>query len=124
MQFYKKNRDLSADAKEKVKSMLARAKNNYREVFVLDYASWILFESKGSFRLNKVARDILVRYCPFAKAIRTELMANPIYQSSMNRFEAENAQKLQKCQILYNKYEKAGGVITPELKENLLFYQM
>lgn len=124
MQFYKKNRDLSADAKEKVKSMLARAKNNYREVFVLDYASWILFESKGSFRLNKVARDILVRYCPFAKAIRTELMANPIYQSSMNRFEAENAQKLQKCQMLYNKYEKAGGVITPELKENLLFYQM
>ena len=124
MQFYKKNRDLSADAKEKVKSMLARAKNNYREVFVLDYVSWILFESKGSFRLNKVARDILVRYCPFAKAIRTELMSNPIYQSSMNRFEAENAQKLQKCQILYNKYEKAGGVITPELKENLLFYQM
>lgn len=124
MQFYKKNRELSADAKEKVKSMLTRAKNNYREVFVRDYMNWILFESKGSFRLNKVARDILVRYCPFAKTIRTELVANPIYQSSMNRFEAENGQKLQKCQMLYNRYEKEGGVITPELKENLLFYQM
>ena len=124
MQFYKKNRELSADAKEKVKSMLTRAKNNYREVFVRDYMNWILFEAKGSFRLNKVARDILVRYCPFAKSIRTELMANPIYQSSMNRFEAENNQKLQKCQMVYSKYEKEGGVITPELKENLLFYQM
>lgn len=124
MQFYKKNRELSADAKEKVKSMLTRAKNNYREVFVRDYMNWILFEAKGSFRLNKVARDILVRYCPFAKLIRMELMANPIYQSSMNRFEAENNQKLQKCQMIYSKYEKEGGVITPELKENLLFYQM
>lgn len=124
MQFYKKNRELSADAKEKVKSMLVRAKNSYREVFVRDYVSWILFESKGSFRLNKVARDILVRYCPFARPIREELLANPIYQHSITRFEAENNQKLQKCQTVYSKYEKEGGIITPELKENLLFYQM
>lgn len=124
LQFYKKNRDLSAEAKEKVKNMLIRAKNNYREVFVRDYVNWILFESKGSFRLNKVSRDILVRYCPFAKAIRMELKTNPIYQASIKRFEAENNQKMQKCQVVYAKYEKEGGVITPELKENLLFYQM
>lgn len=124
IQFYRKNNDLSPDAKEKVKSQLVRAKNNYREVFIKDYVSWMKFESKGSFRLNKVARDILTRYCPFNKNIRNELKANPMYQASISRFEVETAKKLQRCNGLYEKYIKAGGEITPELKENQLFYQM
>jgi len=124
IQFYKKNHDLSADAKEKIKSALVRAQNNYREVFVKDYVSWIKFESKGSFRLNKVARDILIRYCPFVKGVRNELRANPMYQSSISRFEVETAKKLQRFNSVYDKYIKAGGEITDDLKENLLFYQM
>lgn len=124
MQFYRKNHELSPDAREKIKSMLIRAKNNYREVFVRDYVNWIKFESKGSFRLNKVARDILARYCPFAKSVRNELRLNPLYQASISRFETETAAKLQRYQNVYSKYEKAGGEITGDLKENLLFYQM
>lgn len=124
IQFYRKNHDLSADAKEKVKLALVRAKNNYREVFIKDYVNWVKFESKGSFRLNKVSRDILTRYCPFTKSIRNELKANPMYQSSISRFELETAKKLQRFNGVYDKYTKAGGEITPDLKENLLFYQM
>lgn len=124
IQFYRKNHELSAEAKEKIKNALARAKNNYREVFVKDYINWIKFESKGSFRLNKISRDILVRYCPFAKAVRNELKSNPLYQASITKFDVETAKKLQRFNSVYDKYEKAGGVITPELKENLLFYQM
>lgn len=124
IQFYRKNHELSPEAKEKIKSTLIRAKNNYREVFVKDYISWVKFESKGSFRLNKISRDILVRYCPFSKSIRNELRANPLYQTSITKFEAETAKKLQRFNGVYMKYEKAGGVITPDLKENLLFYQM
>ena len=124
IQFYRKNHDLSADAKERIKGALARAKNNYREVFVRDYVNWIRFESRGSFRLNKVSRDILVRYCPFAGAIRNELRSNPLYQTSITRFEAENAKKLQHYNGMCARYVKAGGEITPDLKNNLLFYQM
>ena len=124
MQFYRKNHELSADAKEKIKSALIRGKNNYREVFIKDYINWIKFESKGSFRLNKVSRDILARYCPFAKFIRNELKSNPLYQASIARFETETAKKLQRYNGIYDKYIKAGGEITPDLKENLLFYQM
>lgn len=124
MQFYRKNHDLSADAKEKIKSALTRAKSNYREVFVKDYESWVKYESKGSFRLNKVSRDILVRYCPFTKSVRTELKANPVYQQSIQKFEVENAKKLQRYTGVYEKYTRAGGEITPELRDNLLFYQM
>ena len=95
-----------------------------REVFVKDYVNWMKYESKGSYRLNKVARDILVRYCPFTKEIRAELKANPMYTNSMSRFEIQNAKKMQRVVGVYEKYKKSGGEITQELRDNLLFYQM
>ena len=124
LQFYRKNRDLSTDAKDKLKTAIQRAKNNYREVFVKDYQGWINYESKGSFRLNKVAREILIVYCPFAKDIRAALKVNPMYQTSIPKFERDNAKKAQRLTALYDKYQKAGGEITEELKENLLYCQM
>lgn len=124
IQFYRKNHELSTETKEKIKSSLIRAKNNYREVFVKDYVCWVKFESKGSFRLNKITRDILVRYCPFTKEVRNDLKANPMYQNSISRYEIGNAKVLQRINGVYEKYKKAGGEITPELRENLLFYQM
>lgn len=124
LQFYRKNRELSADAKDKLKTAIQRAKNNYREVFVKDYQSWINYESKGSFRLNKVAREILIVYCPFAKDIRTALKVNPMYQLSIPKFERDNAKKAQRLTALYEKYQKAGGEITEELQQNLLYCQL
>jgi len=124
IQFYRKNHELSADAKETIKSQLTRARNNYREVFVKDYVNFMKYESKGSYRLNRIARDILVRYCPFTKEIRTELKSNPMYTNSMSRYEVETAKKMQRIVGVYEKYKKAGGTITQELRDNLLYYQM
>ena len=124
IQFYRKNTDLSVDAKDKIKTALARARNSYREVFVKDYQSWMKYESAGSFRLNKVARDIMVRYCPFAKDVRQNLMQNPQYQNVFRKLDAENQKKVQRLTAMYDKYEAAGGEITPELNENLKYYQM
>lgn len=124
IQFYKKNHELSAEAKEKIKLTMAKAKNNYREVFVRDYINWIKYESKGSFRLNKVSRDILIKYCPFNKSIRGNLVANPVYQQGITRFEADIKGKLKRYAAVYDKYKKAGGELTPELIENIMFYQM
>lgn len=124
LQFYKKNHELSAEAKDKVKSALLRGKNNYREVFVKDYQNWVKFEAKGSFRLNKVAREILVVYCPFAKELREELKGNPMYQSALQRYDILNTKKMQRIQGVYDKYQKAGGVLTDELKENLEYYEL
>lgn len=124
IQFYRKNSDLSTDAKEKIKTALSRARNSYREVFVKDYQSWMKYESAGSFRLNKVAREIMVRYCPFAKDIRQNLMQNPQYQTVFRKLDMDNQKKVQRLTTMYEKYEAAGGEITPDLKENLKFYQM
>lgn len=124
IQFYKKNNALSADVKEKIKTALTRARNNYREVFVSDYLSWMKYESQGSFRLNKVARDIFIRYCPFAKEVRQNLASNPLYQTAFNKLDIENKKKEQRLNALYDKYQAAGGVLTADLKENLKFYRM
>lgn len=124
IQYYRKNHELSPDAKEKIKNALMRARNSYREVFVKDYVSWMKYEARGSYRLNRIARDIFVRYCPFTKEIRSELKANPMYTSGISRFEVENVRKTQRIVGVYEKYKKAGGQITQELRDNLLFYQM
>ena len=124
LQFYRKNKDLSADAKDKLKSALSHARNNFREVFVLDYVNWIKYESQGSFRLNKITRDIFVRYCPFSREIRASLANNPLFQNAFGKLEIENKKKISRLQTLYKKYGEAGGEITADLNENLQFYQM
>ena len=94
MQFYRKNHDLSAETKEKIKNALVKAKNNYREVFVKDYQCWIKYEAKGSCRLNKVAREIVFTYCPFSKDIRKVLEGNPMYQNLFEKYEIFKQRKL------------------------------
>ena len=124
IQFYRKNRDLSSEGKEKIKTTLTQCRNNYREVFVRDYINWIKFESAGSFRINKVSRSILVRYCPFIKKIRGELKANPVYQNAFNKLEIEQTKAIQRFGTLYDRFEKAGGVVTEQMKANLIYFQM
>ncbi|MCL2171688.1 MAG: cyclic nucleotide-binding domain-containing protein, partial [Defluviitaleaceae bacterium] len=79
LQFYRTNRELSADVKAQIKTELSRARNTYKSVFVLNYAEWLMYESSGSPRLNKMARSILFEYCPFPAAIRENLTKNPQY---------------------------------------------
>ena len=90
LQFYRKNSALSSEAKEKIKLLLQRVRNNFKEAFVKDYQNWMKYESKGSFRLNRAAREILITYCPFSKEIRKTLAANPLYQTAFHKMETEN----------------------------------
>ena len=124
MQFYRKNHDLSAETKEKIKNALVKAKNNYREVFVKDYQCWIKYEAKGSCRLNKVAREIVFTYCPFSKDIRKVLEGNPMYQNLFEKYEIFKQRKLRHVMNFYDKYQKSGGTITQEMQDNLDFYEL
>ena len=89
LQFYKKNRDLSADAKEKCHMQLQKAKNRFKDAFILDYMAWVLYESAGSPRLNKVTRQILSRYCPFPKEYREKLKSSAIPEEEKGKLEKE-----------------------------------
>lgn len=115
IQFYKKNNSLTPEAKDKIKSAMQKAKNNYKEMFVRDYITWILFEGTGSPRLNKVARNILFTYCPFSKAVREKLKANPLYKEILDRYDVRSAQKLHHMDNLYQKIQKGGFPIPEEI---------
>lgn len=124
LQFYRKNRELSADTKEQIKGALVRAKNNFREVFVKDYQNWIKYEAKGGFRLNKYVRKIIFEYCPFSKEIREDLKSNPMFSGIISKHEMNSRQVVKRLDGVYAKYKQSGGEITAEMKENYHFYQM
>lgn len=116
IQFYKKNHDLSPDAKDKIKLNMQKAKNSFKEMFIRDYASWVLFEGAGSPRLNKVARAILFTYCPFSKEIRDKLKMNPLYKETMDRYDIKLAQKIHHYDNLFQKLKNIGAEIPPEIQ--------
>ena len=106
IQFYKKNHDLTADAKDKIKAAMQKAKNSYKEMFVRDYLTWIIYEGNSSPRLNKVARAIIATYCPFSKEIRDKLAVNPLYKDMLEKYNLKISQKIHHmdnlCQKLNN----------------------
>ncbi len=122
VQFYRKNRELTPQAKEKVKSDLLHAKNNYREVFVNDYVGWMKYEAQGNFRLNKVSRRILADYVPFPKSVRRKLAENPMYKELFTKSDIIAGRKKEKERILFERYTSSGGEMTPELQAHMSFY--
>lgn len=121
IQFYRKNHELTSEAKEKVRSSLQRAKNSFKEMFIRDYIIWVMFEAKGSPRLNKVARRILFLYCPFPKDICEMLRQNPLYTELMNYRDIKTAQKLHHLNGLTKKLCN-GGIPVPESLEREKLY--
>ncbi|HOQ10154.1 MAG TPA: hypothetical protein PLG09_08535 [Syntrophomonadaceae bacterium] len=122
IQFYAKNRDLSPEAKEKLKSEIKRHRNNPAEVFTEDYKTWINYESDGLVRLNKVARQILFKHCPFSQPIRDKLRNNPNYNTFINQYEQNRARQYKLLESRYAKLQKFGD-LDQDLLDNLAYYQ-
>lgn len=123
-QFYKKNNELSSDAKDKIKNDLVRAKNNFKEMFVKDYCVWVLYESSGSPRLNKVVRNILFTYCTFSKDVRDKLEINPMYKEMIARYQIRQGQKRHRMENLIQKQRNAGKSIPEEIRKEQEFLEM
>lgn len=124
IQFYRKNHELSADAKDKIKLSMKKAKNSYKEMFIRDYEAWILYEGTGSPRLNKVSRNIIFTYCPFSKEIRQKLLANPLYKETMSRYDIKQSQKIHHFDNVFQKLKNAGIPIPEELQKQYEYLNM
>ncbi len=122
IQFYRKNRAISEERKEKIKLQIQRCRNNSREIFTSDYETWVLAESTGAIRLNKVTREILATYCPFIKEIRAGLLKQPTYEEAFARFERERNKKLKELDLKHRALERT--IEIPEkMMETLSFYK-
>lgn len=116
--FYKKNPNLSEEAKERIDEHVKNFRSN-RERFAQDYLTYIEYESKGIAKLNKVLRDIFYRTMPFAKPIRDKLKTLPIYEPLETKYTNVLTRKLKDLEVKYRKYEKDPDGMPPELVEYL-----
>ena len=123
IQFYRKNRELSEERKEKLKAQIQKARNNTREVFVIDYETWVRNESQGAIRLNKIAREILAMYCPFCKEIRESIQNQPIFADAMTRYGKEKAAKVKELDLRHRTILKEGHTLPQELEEIYQYYK-
>ena len=114
-QFFSKNRDLSYDAKEKLKEVLKRCKNSYKEMFVQDYITFMMYESTGSSRLNKVSRGILFLYCPFRDEICQKLQGNGAFQDCLDKHRIHKGQALHRLNQILQKYQNSGNPVPEEI---------
>ena len=115
LQFYKKNSALSTDNKEKLRTDLKKFNNNYKNVFIADYLSYVKFEAASSPRLNKVAREILFTFCPFAKELREKIADNPQYTELINHYNSRIANQAKPLSNMIIKLQKEEIPIPVEL---------
>ena len=123
IQFYRKNRDLTDDAKERVKSLIVKHHNKTRDIFTSDYELWINNESKSNPRLNKVARGILFKHCPFSKELRSQMERQPMYVDIVTQMKNQRAKQAKELDNRYKHYIKANGTLDAILEKNLEFYR-
>lgn len=114
---YKKNRDLTTEAKERIKAALVKHRGSYKEMFTADYMAYIQFESSGALRHNKAVRFILFNYCPFSKVIREgAISTNPQYAQLLERYATKKAHELRLFDVAAQRIEKVGKDIPAELR--------
>ncbi|MCR5388188.1 MAG: cyclic nucleotide-binding domain-containing protein [Lachnospiraceae bacterium] len=123
LQFYKKNSALSPENREKVKTDLKKYSNNYKNVFIADYLQYIKYESNGSPRLNKVAREIMFTFCPFTAEYRAKLGDSPQYSDLLNQYNLRTSNAVKPFQNIIGKLNKAKAPIPPELTGQIEFLQ-
>ena len=123
IQFYRKNKDLSEETKERIKLQIQKGKGSNREIFVIDYENWMKDESNGSLRMNKVAREMFATYCPFNRKMREKLMLQPLFADAMARSGRNNSKKVRELESRYRALEREKVELTKELIDTLSFYR-
>lgn len=124
VQFYRKNKDLTEEAKEKIRAQFKSCRNSFREMFAKDYEVWVKYESQNSIRLNKVVRGILYMYCPFGAEYRKKLEMQPIFNAASARFNRDRTKKVRELKTFNSNVLKRGGQVTDVLQKNLDFYEL
>jgi hypothetical protein len=123
IQFYRKNKELSEEKKEKVKHQIQKGRSSSREIFVIDYEQWINYEAFGAVKLNKPVREIMATYCPFSKEIREQLKLQPLFEEAMARYYREKQKKVREIEGRHRLLLKDQIEITKELEDTLNYYR-
>ena len=122
IQYYRKNHELSEEKRDKIKSQILRARNNSREIFLIDYEMWIEFESNSAMKLNKVSRAILATYCPFQKEIRESLKNNMPFVEAMAAQQRQFGEKAREWDLRIKRRENNNLEVPDEFYTTYHYY--
>lgn len=122
IQYYRKNRDLTEEKREKIKAQILKARNNSREIFLIDYELWIYYESKAALKLNKVARLILATYCPFSKEIREKLKTNAAFEEALMKHQRNFGEKKREWEMRIKRRENKNLEVPKEFYDTYNYY--
>ena len=75
-------------------------------------------------RLNKVARDILFRYCTFSKKYRRALAINPQYQPVIERWKVRKGTKQHVLDLFTRKILSMTSSLPPEVALEIEFMKL
>jgi hypothetical protein len=123
LQFFRKNKELSEEKREKIKLQIQKGRNSSKEIFTLDYEQWINYESTGAIKLNKPVREIMATYCPFSKDIREQLKTQPIFAEAMTRYYKIKQQKIRETDGRLRMLQKEQIELPKELVDTLSYYR-
>ncbi len=118
--FYKKNRKLSAETKAKITERFKGLRTN-RDRFADDYMLWVLFEKDGIMRVNSVIREMFYRFIPFKEELRDKLENMPAFNDIANRYKNIQNKSITGYERKYKKYMDASGNLPEELKKYMEF---
>ena len=122
IQYYRKNHSLSEEKRQKIKAQILRARNNSREVFLIDYELWMGYEANAAMKLNKVARAILATYCPFNKEIRESLKSNAAFAEAMMGHQKRFGEKKREWEMRIKRRENKNLEIPEEFYNTYRYY--
>ena len=122
IQYYRKNHDLTEEKREKIKAQILKARNNSREIFLIDYELWIYYESKAALKLNKVARLILAAYCPFNKEIREMLKSNAAFADALMAHQKIFGEKKREWEMRIKRRENKNLEVPQEFYDTYRYY--
>lgn len=123
LQFYRRNKELSEEKKERIKQQIQKGRNNSREIFSMDYEQWINYEAAGAIKLNKQVREIMATYCPFSREVREQLKLQPLFEEAMTRYYKDKIKKIREIEGRHRLLSKEMIELTPELINTLNYYR-
>ena len=104
-QSYRKMMDLSTETKDKIKEQIKAIKID-RNRFAQDYFEWIVYESQGIPKLNKVLRKIFYRYVPFPNQTREKICKLPVYTELDRKYGIIREREFKKLEARFKKYKE------------------
>lgn len=120
---YKKNPNLSMEAKDKITMRFKSLRTN-RDRFADDYLFWVLFEKDGIMKMNSIVRGMFFKHIPFRQEIRDRLESMPAFNKYANRYKNVSMKTYQAYIRRYKKYQDGEGKYPDEIEKYLKFLQM